>query len=146
MQEGDETRHKSRCIYYIKETKHCKTAKSSYYKTYCGGSSHCDAYQESLKPSPQKVISQKYRIFSAKNDEAKANIIKKVSKKYCEQDDYVTVRGVEDKEEKVFKLIISPIGKETKILQICRGKKVGDFIWFKQKQYEIIGIEQEEKF
>lgn len=41
MNEDDERRHKSRCIYYYKPNKNCKRL-----NTKCPGSAHCDHYKE----------------------------------------------------------------------------------------------------
>lgn len=41
MNEDDERRHKSRCVYYYKPNKNCKRLNSK-----CPGSAHCDHYKE----------------------------------------------------------------------------------------------------
>lgn len=46
-QEGDPRRHRSRCINYNSETKHC-----SYMCGQCVGSAHCSHYKERIIPQP----------------------------------------------------------------------------------------------
>ena len=51
-EEGDPRRHRSRCIYYSKESSHCSKIVSK-----CGGAAHCNYYEEKRVVEP--VISDK---------------------------------------------------------------------------------------
>ena len=53
-QEGDSRRHRSRCVYYDKETKHCPKVVSK-----CVGAAHCIYYKENIIEQSVDVIKPK---------------------------------------------------------------------------------------
>ena len=65
--EGDERRHKSRCIFYNKESGHCKKVVGK-----CCGSAHCQYYEEATTSSKEEMKAKPIEKAKPSQDEIRA--------------------------------------------------------------------------
>ena len=129
--ENDDRRHRSRCIYYDKDTKHCLAPKGSYSGIRCPGSSHCTQYFERLEPDKPKTKSK-----------AKADItgIKKRPTTLPGRITYgkkVILQCLDDDEVYHITIGINP-DLMPPLQKLCLNRKYGDTISYSGYRYKIV--------
>ena len=134
--EDDPRRHKSRCIYYDKNTKYCTTARSSYCGAKCGGSAQCMAYAEKRTEEVIKSENEFKKSFRVARGQTTQNQNKSVT-----LGDSVAIKNVFTGKVQTY-IMTEILGKPTGLTSLCLGHEVGYEFWYDNATQQIVSLKK----
>lgn len=131
----DPRRHKSRCKYYDPNNKKCITAKSPCVGQRCGGSAHCDVYEEKKSSVEEQMLVDSV---SRKKPHVAINSSNRGKTDVVAMDDIVSLQNVDTGVIVKHKMMTDLKGKLTDMTKRCLNRKVGSVISVNGQNYKIL--------
>ncbi len=137
-QEGDRRRHRSKCKSYNFEEKRCGNRKSLYLGMHCGGSAHCDYYEE----AEEHELNNRKR-----KSKTGAEEMVEVQKKNVPEHELVKendkIELLNDRTRLISKYKVAPTAHHKgypPLIEQALGKQLGEEFRYRNVKYKIVSI------
>ncbi|MDO5292979.1 MAG: hypothetical protein Q4F05_09535 [bacterium] len=137
-QEGDRRRHRSKCKSYDFEKKRCSNRKSLYLGMHCGGSAHCDYYEEAEEDEVNDRRRRRRLLTEESLEVPKKNV---PEHELVKENDKIEI--LNDRTRIISKYRVAPTGLHKgypPLVEQALGKQLGEEFRYRNVKYKIVSI------